>query len=33
MASRIRNSAIGIMMDDFKGRIFAANKAYRKMLG
>jgi len=27
------SSAIGIMMADFKGRIFAANQAYRKMLG
>lgn len=27
------NSAIGIMMADLRGRIFAANKAYRKMLG
>jgi len=27
------NSGIGIMMADFKGRIFAANQAYRKMLG
>src|SRR5690242_4753731 len=27
------SSAIGIMMADFTGRIFAANKAYRMMLG
>ena len=27
------NSTIAIMMGNFKGRIFAANKAYRKMLG
>jgi PAS domain S-box-containing protein len=27
------NSAIGIMMADFNGRLFAANKAYRNMLG
>lgn len=27
------NSAIAIMMADFTGRIFAANEAYRKMLG
>jgi PAS domain S-box-containing protein len=27
------NSTIGIMMADFNGRLFAANKAYRNMLG
>jgi PAS domain S-box-containing protein len=27
------NSAIGIMMADFNGRLFGANKAYRNMLG
>jgi PAS domain S-box-containing protein len=27
------NSAIGIMMADFRGRLFAANRAYRNMLG
>src|SRR5512135_1413494 len=27
------NSAIGIMMADVSGRLFAANRAFRKMLG
>src|SRR5712691_733671 len=27
------NSAIGIMMADASGRLFAANRAFRKMLG
>ena len=33
MANRFENAAIGIVMADFNGRYFAANSAFRNMLG